>query len=145
MGRFDFRDPEIIQRMVAENQCAFAFLNKMPILPGHVLICPKQPVVLSSELTAEMWSDILKIKEVVCDKLQKVLQAKGFNFAWNEGAVAGQTVSHFHLHIVPRKENDAGVAQYEPRVFLYRPGSRADAPKEELISLSKELRESGIC
>lgn len=140
MQTFDFNDSDFIQRKVAENAHAFAFLSQMPILPGHTLICPKQSIAMSEGLSLEIWSDLLNLKEVVCDKLKRVLHAKGFNFAWNEGAVAGQTVPHFHLHVVPRKENDLSITQYEPRVFLYRPGSRADSPKEELITLSKELR-----
>src|SRR3990172_10424838 len=124
MKNFDFTDQDITYRMVAENEHAFAFLNKMPILPGHTLICPKRPIALSEEITLEVWADLLKLKEVVCDKLKKALHVKGFNFAWNEGSIAGQTVPHFHLHIVPRKENDQGITQYEPRLFLYRPGSR---------------------
>jgi len=112
----------------------------MPIVPGHLLICPKRAVMTSGELTFDEWKDLLSLKELVCGKLKHILQAKGFNFAWNEALIAGQTVPHFHLHVVPRKENDAGIFEYEPRVFLYRPGSRADSPKEELIALAKELR-----
>ena len=141
MKWFDYTDIDIIGRMVVENKHAFAFLNKMPILPGHTLICPKRRIVLSGELTLEIWTDLLQLKEIVCAKLKKVVQAEGFNFAWNEGLVAGQTVPHFHLHVVPRSKNDLGIAEYEPRVFLYRPGSRADSPKEELIALSEKLRE----
>jgi histidine triad (HIT) family protein len=138
---FDFTDVEIASRMVAENELAFAFLNKMPILPGHTLICPKKQVALSEQLTSETWSDLLKLKEIVCLKLRRILYARGFNFAWNEETIAGQTVPHFHLHVVPRKETDIGITEYEPRVFLYRPGSRATSPSHELITLSKELRE----
>lgn len=141
MKFFSIEDPDIVQRLVSDNEHAFCFLNKMPILPGHTLICPKKPISSSKELTPEIWADLLKLKEIVCHKLEKLLHAQGFNFAWNEGSIAGQTVPHFHLHVVPRKENDSGIAQYEPRVFLYRPGSRADSPKEELMSLSKVLRE----
>jgi histidine triad (HIT) family protein len=140
MNNFDFKDEDIVYRMLAENTHAFAFLAQMPILPGHTLICPKKPVVFSEEVTPEVWIDLFKLKEVVCSKLKKLLGAKGFNFAWNESPVAGQTVPHFHLHVVPRKENDSGIAIYEPRLFLYRPGSRADSPKDELSSLAKDLR-----
>lgn len=49
----------------------------------------------------------------------------------NEG-YASAYGSHFHLHIVPRKSGDTGILQYEPRAFLYRPGSRA-------ISLQKNF------
>jgi histidine triad (HIT) family protein len=141
MPGFDCNSPEIVERLVAENENAFAFLNKTPILPGHTLICPKRTIVLSEDLSLEIWSDLLALKDLVCAKLKKALNAKGFNFAWNEGLMAGQTVPHFHLHVVPRKENDQGITQYEPRIFLYRPGSRAASPKEELIDLSKILRE----
>lgn len=142
MNQFNFTDLDITYRTIAENELGLAFLNKMPILPGHTLICPKQPLCFSEEITPEIWLDLFKLKEIVCYKLKKTLNIEGFNFAWNEGSIAGQSVPHFHLHVVPRKENDSGIAQYEPRVFLYRPGSRADSPKEELISLAKQMREA---
>ncbi len=142
MNFFDFSDANINDRMVAENEYAFAFLNKMPIVPGHILICPKRSVVFSHDLIDDELRDVFLLKTTVCKILQEVLNVEGFNFAWNEGAVAGQTVPHFHLHIVPRKKDDNGIIEYEPRVFLYRPGSRADSPHEELVSLAKELRGS---
>lgn len=126
--------------MIAENEYAFAFLNKMPIVPGHTLICPKRPVAFSHELLDNEWRDIFSLKMTVRKVLQQSLDAEGFNFAWNEGAVAGQTVPHFHLHVVPRKKGDAGITEYEPRVFLYRPGSRADSPQDELATFAEELR-----
>lgn len=140
MTRFEFSAPDIQQRLVAESPLCFAFLNKMPIVAGHTLLCPKRPVAISEELSFDEWKDLRSLKDQVCTKLKKVLHAKGFNFAWNEGLIAGQTVPHFHLHIVPRKENDAGITEYEPRVFLYRPGSRATSPQEELITLANELK-----
>lgn len=56
------------------------------------------------------------------------------------GENAGQTVPHFHLHVVPRKSGDSGILQYEPRVFLYRPGSRAISPSEELHQTAENIR-----
>jgi diadenosine tetraphosphate (Ap4A) HIT family hydrolase len=138
---FDKQDLDIAKRMVGESELAFAFLNKMPIVPGHTLICPKRTVADSSGLSTEEWFQILQLKEVVCQGLRHLLGAEGFNFAWNEGGeVAGQTVPHFHLHIVPRQKGDTSITQYEPRVFLYRPGTRSTSPEEELISLAQLLR-----
>lgn len=105
------------------------------------MVCPKNPVALSRDLTRETWDNVLELKNVVCSKLAMILHCTGYNFAWNEGSVAGQTVPHFHLHILPRKKEDSGITCYEPRVFLYRPGNRADSPEEELLSLAKILRE----
>lgn len=141
MNYFDFKNPEIGERIIVENEFAFSFLNKMPITPGHTLICPKRAIVTSEDLSFEEWRDIFSLKATVCKILRQELKAEGFNFAWNENLVAGQTVPHFHLHVVPRREGDNGITEYEPRVFLYRPGSRSDSPHAELITLAKKLRE----
>lgn len=133
-------DPTVAERTVHENRLAIAFLGKMPIVPGHTLICPKREVPKSEELTFEEWRDILELKTLVCKKLKKTFQAEGFNFAWNEGELAGQSVPHFHLHVLPRKTGDAGILQYEPRMFLYRPGTRAISPTDELASIAALLR-----
>ncbi|MFA6915387.1 MAG: HIT domain-containing protein [Parachlamydiales bacterium] len=141
MNKFDLNLPAIKDRLLAESEYAFAFLTNIPIVPGHTLICPKRSVTYSNELVEEELRDIFSLKSMVCKILQQALSAEGFNFAWNEGSVAGQTVPHFHLHVVPRKEGDAGITGYEPRVFLYRPGSRAKSPHEELTSFATELRQ----
>src|SRR5579864_9401297 len=99
MNNFDFKNPDINDRMIAENEYAFAFLNKMPIVPGHILICPKRSITFSHEILDEELSHIFLLKTKVCKTLQHALKIEGFNFAWNEGIVAGQTVPHFHLHI----------------------------------------------
>jgi diadenosine tetraphosphate (Ap4A) HIT family hydrolase len=135
-------DPTISERTVAENELAIAFLGKMPIVPGHTLICPKREIAKSEDITPEEWRDILELKEAVCKKLKNVFQSEGFNFAWNEGELAGQSVAHFHLHVLPRKMGDAGILEYEPRMFLYRPGVRDLSPQEELASIAQLLRNS---
>lgn len=135
-------DPTIDDRTIAENELAVAFLGKMPIVPGHILICPKREVAKSEDLSFEEWCDILELKRIVCEKLKDVFQAEGFNFAWNEGELAGQSVAHFHLHILPRKTGDTGILEYEPRMFLYRPGTRDLSPQEELASVASLLRTS---
>jgi diadenosine tetraphosphate (Ap4A) HIT family hydrolase len=75
----------------------------------------------------------------VKDALRATFGAEGFNHAWNEGAAAGQSIPHFHLHIIPRTAGDAGVLEYEPRKFIYRPGSREATPEAELQAITKEI------
>src|SRR5271170_3872856 len=113
MQKFDLNESDMIDRVFAQNRHAFAFLNQRPIVPGHTLICPKQAISVSDQFTPEIWADILKLKTAVCTKLKNFLGAKAFNLAWNEGLIAGQTVAHFHLHVVPRHENDSGITEYE--------------------------------
>ena len=76
------------------------------------------------ELTEKEVLDIFALAADVKEALRKTFGAEGFNLAWNEGKKYGQSVPHFHLHIVPRTPGDDGITEYEPRKFLYRPGSR---------------------
>lgn len=132
--------PEIADRTYLENELAFAFLTKQPITPGHSLIAPKRVVDKFSDLTTEEELAIFSLAKEVRLKLESVFGAKGFNYAWNEGKEYGQSVPHFHLHIVPRTKQDSGISQYEPRQFLYRPGSREDTPENELRAIAKLLK-----
>jgi diadenosine tetraphosphate (Ap4A) HIT family hydrolase len=140
MRGFDINDSKIKERMLGKNRLAFSFLTHIPIVPGHALVCPIRIVETCEELNHDEWSEILALKHQVCESLKKVFNAEGFNFAWNMGEKAGQSVPHFHLHVVPRKSGDAGILQYEPRVFLYRPGSRAISPSEELQQTAELIR-----
>lgn len=132
---------EIKERKIVENELAWAFLTNIPITIGHTLVVPKRCVSSFSDMTKEEVEAVLSLGEKIKKALAEVYGAKGFNVAYNEGEVAGQTVPHFHIHIVPRKDGDEGVYGYEPREFIYRPGSRETTPEAELKSMSEEIRE----
>lgn len=134
--------PEIQERKIVENDLAWAFPTNIPITPGHTLISPKRCVPAYEDLTAEEKSAIEDLRIKICNSLRKGFDAEGFNFAWNDGKNCGQSVPHFHLHIVPRKEGDSGIYQYEPREFLYRPGSREASPEDELQEVAKMIKDT---
>ncbi len=124
--------PEAKERTIIKNDLAFAFPTYIPITPGHTLICPIRCVAKFSELSKEELSAIFELQNKLNIALSKAFGAEGFNYAWNEGEIGGQDVPHFHLHMVPRKSGDAGIYGYDPRKFLYRPGSREKTPEDEL-------------
>ena len=132
--------PEIQERAIARNKLAWAFPTNIPVVPGHVLVAPIRCVALFEDLTEEEKQAIFDLRDRLKSALTKVFQAEGFNYAWNEGKLAGQSVPHFHLHILPRKKGDAGITEYEPRKFLYRPGSREETPENELRAVAKLIR-----
>ena len=131
---------EIIERTYAEHELAFACLTNTPITPGHTLVIPKREVAAIDELTEDEWVAIRELTLRVKEILRKAGYADGFNFGWNEGRSYGQSVPHIHLHVVPRTPGDAGITAYEPRKFLYRPGTRAETPENELADFAKSLR-----
>lgn len=134
-----FENIDVSDRIIVMTEKAFAFPANMPIVPGHILACPKRIVKTFEDLED---AEVKALFDLISDlkiALKKTFKAKGFNIAWNEGELAGQTVSHLHVHIVPRILEDKGIVEYEPRRFLYRPGIRSNSPIEELKSVAKEI------
>lgn len=101
--------PQIADRTYLENDLAFACLGNMPITPGHTLVIPRREVATFAELNPEELSAIQELSVRVMDRLSQHLGAEGFNCAWNQGEKYGQSVGHFHLHIVPRSPVIAGL------------------------------------
>jgi histidine triad (HIT) family protein len=134
--------PEIQARRVVENKLAVAFPTNIPITPGHMLVIPKRCVARYEDLTVEERKAIEELRMKVVDALKKVFGAEGFNFAWNDGKIAGQSIPHFHLHIIQRKQGDTGILEYEPRKFIYRPGEREASPEKELLVVSKLIKKA---
>jgi histidine triad (HIT) family protein len=132
--------PAIKEREIIRNEHAWAFPTNIPIVPGHVLVAPIRCVAAVEDLTSEELTAIFDLREKLKSALTRVFGAEGFNYAWNEGRLAGQSVPHFHLHILPRKEGDAGITEYEPRKFLYRPGERDASPEKELRSVAELIK-----
>ncbi len=131
---------EIQQRIIVKNSLAYAFPTNIPIVPGHLLIAPIRCIATWEEMKHEEQHAILELMEKIKPVLKKEFDAEGFHVAWNENTVAGQSVPHFHLHLIPRKEGDAGITEYEPRQFIYRPGSREVSEEKELQQVSEVIK-----
>ncbi len=132
--------PEVHAREIFRTELVRAFPTNMPVVPGHVLVVPTRHVRVLAELTeaerAALFGGIERVKAA----LSRLFGATDFNHAWNEGEVAGQSVPHLHVHVLPRRGGDTGVTEYEPRRFLYRPGSREATPEAELAAVAASIR-----
>ena len=134
---------DVQKRIIIKNDLVFSFPTNIPITPGHILVCPIRCVASFDDLTQEELVALMDLRKKLRKAIIKTFGAEGFNYAWNEGEIAGQAVNHLHLHIVPRTKGDAGVTEYEPRKFLYRPGSREKSPDNELKEIV-ELLQRGL-
>ena len=131
---------EVQDRIIFENDLVSAFPSNAPITKGHVLIVAKRHVARIEELSQKERDAVFNLAEKLKKAIKESLGAEGFNNAWNDGEIAGQSIPHFHLHIVPRISGDEGITEYEPRKFLYRPGSRARSAQEELKQIAARIR-----
>ncbi len=95
---------EIPSYKVYEDNNFLAFLDISQATIGHTLVIPKNHY--SNILDMDPKSDIFRILTLVTKKLSKTLGITDFNIINNCGELAGQTVHHFHFHIVPRYNND---------------------------------------
>lgn len=132
---------DLKNRVITENNLALVFPTKTPVVQGHVLIIPKRCVPTINDLENKELKSIFDLLKRIKPALKKTYKAQGFNHAWNEGEVAGQSVPHVHLHVLPRKESDTGVHRYEPRKFLYWTDHGAGEDKEtELLKIAKKIK-----
>lgn len=131
---------DVKNRKIISNNLAWVFPTNIPIVPGHVLIAPKRCVARFEDLTSKEKKSIEELRVKIIKALRKAFKAEGFNYAWNENKIAGQSIPHFHLHVLPRKKGDEGITKYEPRKFLYRPGSREITPEKELQKVCELIK-----
>lgn len=134
--------PEIKNRTIYENSIVWAFPTNIPITPGHTLIAPKRCVKKLEDLTHEEKISIFDLAEKIMNALRKSYNAEGFNCVWNQENLAGQSVPHFHLHIIPRIEGDTGLFGYDPRSMLYRTGDRESTDEDDLINVKNLIKEN---
>ena len=94
------------KRWISENTFAFAIRDNFPVSPGHTLVIPKRRVASVFELREEEFSYCWQLVQQEKDRLASELNPDGFNIGINDGEAAGQTVSHAHIHIIPRFKGD---------------------------------------
>lgn len=80
--------------------------NCFPIGDFSLLVVPKRHVHSITDLTAEELSDMIQTIALATNNIKASLKPEGVNTFFNEGEIAGQTIPHLHLHIVPRNSGD---------------------------------------
>lgn len=89
-----------------EDDKTLAFMDINPINDGHALIIPKAHRETLFEMDADTLSAVSRTTLKVATAVKEALAPEGLNIFQANGAVAGQTVFHFHFHVLPRNSND---------------------------------------
>ncbi|MFY9421761.1 MAG: HIT family protein [Bacilli bacterium] len=97
---------EIPAYKVYEDDDFLAFLDISQATIGHTLVIPKKHYENFFALEEEKAADLMRVVSKVSKKLKSALAFEAFNLLNNSGALAGQTVNHIHIHLLPRYEND---------------------------------------
>ena len=122
---------EIPAATLYEDENFRVILDLGPASKGHALILPKSHAANIYELSDEMAAKAMILAKKMAIAMTEALKCDGFNIVQNNGECAGQTVFHFHMHLIPRYKGDqVGIT--------WKPGELSDADKEEILLKVKE-------
>lgn len=116
--------------VVYQDKDVIAFMDLNQPNPGKILIIPRRHVESIDDLDDDLAAALAHGAVHVARAVKGVIQPEGINLFQANGRVAGQDVSHFHLHILPRYENDEVIIRWPTRV----------APRADLDRLARAVR-----
>jgi histidine triad (HIT) family protein len=93
---------EIPSAKVYENEHVLAFLDISQVTKGHTLVIPKVHKENIFELTSDIAKNLFEVVPNIANAIKQTYNPVGLNLVNNNGEQAGQTVFHYHLHIIPR-------------------------------------------
>lgn len=92
---------------IISNNLSYAIRDKYPVTDGHTLVIPKRHFASFFDITQAELNAIYALASVVREELhRKYPNISGFNLGFNDGQASGQTISHCHFHIIPRRKDD---------------------------------------
>ena len=95
-----------VQRIVRDSDHAFVIRDGYPVSPGHTLVIARRHVGSLFELTEVEQADLLVVLGAAKKHLDAEFRPDAYNIGVNDGAAAGQTVAHLHIHLIPRYRGD---------------------------------------
>lgn len=117
---------DIPSRTIYENDLFRVILDNGPATDGHALVLPKDHYANLFEIPADTAAEAMKTAQTVAAMLKEKLHADGLNLVQNNGETAGQTVHHFHMHIIPRYKGDG-------QNILWKPGHPSDQELDAVL------------
>lgn len=117
---------DIPSATIYEDEDFRVILDIEPASKGHALILPKEHYANLYELPEELAAKAIVVAKKVIEKMTDILGCDGYNVLQNNGSCAGQTVYHYHMHLIPRYKDD-------DVTITWKPGSLADEWKQTIV------------
>ena len=122
---------EIPSRKIYEDNDLIAIMDLSPTSKGHSLIIPKEHYTNIYDIDEEIAGKVMKTAKKLATKMTVALNCDGFNLLQNNGETAGQTMFHFHMHLIPRyKDADNNMLKFTSVSFS---DEEMDAIREQII------------
>jgi len=115
------------QRVIAENTLAYAIRDGFPVTDGHTLLIPKRHTPDYFSLTPD---EVLAVNQLMAEQRTLLLTTDstigGFNIGMNCGEIAGQSIWHCHVHLIPRRTGDVEIPKGGIRNVIPNKGNYED-------------------
>ncbi|PPD23198.1 MAG: hypothetical protein CTY18_05140 [Methylomonas sp.] len=134
-----FCEASLRERKLAESESSIAVLAKHAVNNAQALVIPKRHFTDIAEIPANELFDLINLAKTTIALFKKIGVADDFNLIANNGVLAGQSVEHFHFHIIPRKEGDCPEPKYWLSEHLFK--KLREITMTELVENAKLLRQ----
>jgi diadenosine tetraphosphate (Ap4A) HIT family hydrolase len=124
---------------IASNELAFAIRDKFPVSDGHTLVIPNREITTWWDATLQERDALFVLVDVVRAQLLESHEPEGFNVGFNAGEVAGQTVDHLHIHVIPRYRGDMADPRGGVRHVIPERGNYLGTGLEDSNCLPKQI------
>lgn len=122
---------EIPSRKIYEDSDLIAIMDLNPTSKGHSLIIPKEHCTNIYDIDEDIAAKVMKTAKKLATKMTVALNCDGFNLLQNNGETAGQTMFHFHMHLIPRyKDADNNMLKFTSVAFS---DEEMDAIRDQII------------
>ena len=111
--------------IIYEDDTFTVILDASPANPGHALILPKEHYQDVFDIDEEVLGKAMKLAKRVAARQLEVLKCDGVNIIQNNKEAAGQSVLHYHLHVIPRYKDDG-------QKMLWKPNTVTDEVQKEM-------------
>ena len=123
---------EIPSAKVYEDELTLAFMDINPVARGHTLVICKEEYPDLFTIPAETLVAVARTTQHVALAIRTSLSPDGVNIVQNNGAAAGQIIFHYHVHLIPRWDNDGGAV---------RMGRHQESTPADLQSVAEQIRQ----
>ncbi len=127
-------DRSIKSEILYETESSISFLDHRPVSKGHALVISKRHFQNILDVEEETMCDVMKVAKGISARINDIYHPAGINLIQNNGELAGQTVFHFHVHVIPRYDDD-----YNRRLGI-EAQKRVKVPASNLEMVAEELR-----
>ncbi|TNV75309.1 hypothetical protein FGO68_gene6870 [Halteria grandinella] len=122
------------EQIFYQNEHTVAFVNLRPVVPGHVLVCPRKVAPLIKDLEQIELFEVMKTTQLVSTMLSVFYNTENIHYTIQDGPNAGQTVSQVHMHILP------GIDQEILKAEIYNKARTLEDMQQEAVQYKEQLQ-----